>query len=120
MLYRETIILHSSQKLKLANLQGWKSGSYNTNTAFNPGSSILAEVLCKHSWYWWYLHLVVNHALLSLSAYLGKMLSTYRLRTARRTDERIRFMNEIIVGIQVIKMYAWEKLFAHLISLARK
>jgi ATP-binding cassette subfamily C (CFTR/MRP) protein 4 len=29
-------------------------------------------------------------------------------------------MNEIIVGIQVIKMYAWEKPFAHLIALARK
>jgi len=51
-LYRETIILHSSQKLKFANLQGWNTGSYNTNTSFNPGSSIYAEVLCKHSWYW--------------------------------------------------------------------
>jgi len=51
MLYRETIILHSIHKLKLVNLQGWNTGSYNTNTAFNLGSSIHAEVLCIHSWY---------------------------------------------------------------------
>jgi ATP-binding cassette subfamily C (CFTR/MRP) protein 4 len=55
-----------------------------------------------------------------VAAGFGKMISTLRMRTARRTDERIKFMNEIVVGIQVIKMYAWEKPFAHLIALARR
>jgi ATP-binding cassette subfamily C (CFTR/MRP) protein 4 len=55
-----------------------------------------------------------------VAAGFGKMISTLRMRTARRTDERIKFMNEIVIGIQVIKMYAWEKPFAHLIALARK
>lgn len=48
------------------------------------------------------------------------MISVLRLKTALITDERIRLMNEIIQGIQVIKMYSWEKAFGKMIEKVRR
>lgn len=54
-----------------------------------------------------------------LVAWLGKITSRMRLQTALKTDNRICLMNEIIVGIQIIKLYVWEKPFEKLVSLIR-
>nr|CAD7603849.1 unnamed protein product [Timema genevievae] len=55
-----------------------------------------------------------------IQAYSGKMTSVFRHKTALKTDERVRLMDEIISGVRVIKMYAWEKPFSELIKVARK
>jgi ATP-binding cassette subfamily C (CFTR/MRP) protein 4 len=54
-----------------------------------------------------------------IQSFTGKLSSKFRLQTAIRTDERVRLMDEIINGIQVIKLYAWEKSFKKLIQNAR-
>lgn len=55
-----------------------------------------------------------------LQVWLGSIVSNYRLKTANRTDARVSLMNEIITGIQVIKMYTWEHFFTKLIEFSRK
>ncbi|XP_050086989.1 ATP-binding cassette sub-family C member 4-like isoform X2 [Anopheles aquasalis] len=55
-----------------------------------------------------------------LQAWLGKKAASFRLKTANRTDRRIQFMNEIIQGIQVIKMYAWEDSFSRMVDRIRR
>lgn len=55
-----------------------------------------------------------------MTGYAGKLSVKFRNQTALRTDERIRFMDEIISSIHVIKLYAWEKHFTQLIAMARQ
>jgi ATP-binding cassette subfamily C (CFTR/MRP) protein 4 len=47
-------------------------------------------------------------------------LTSHRVDVAQKTDHRIRLMDDIICGIQIIKMYTWEKPFAKLVDLSRK
>ncbi|XP_004626306.1 multidrug resistance-associated protein 4 isoform X1 [Octodon degus] len=58
--------------------------------------------------------------LLPLQSCIGKLFSSLRSKTAAFTDARIRTMNEVITGIRIIKMYAWEKSFADLITSLRR
>lgn len=51
---------------------------------------------------------------------LSKLSAVYRIRVAKKTDDRVSIMNELIQGIQVIKMYAWEKSFNNVVAEARR
>ncbi|XP_068902436.1 ATP-binding cassette sub-family C member 4-like isoform X2 [Tenebrio molitor] len=55
-----------------------------------------------------------------LQAYTVRHIANQNLRVAPKTDHRIRLMSDIICGIQVIKMYTWEKPFSKLVDLSRK
>nr|CAD7452465.1 unnamed protein product [Timema tahoe] len=63
---------------------------------------------------------VVVLLVLPTQAYLARLTAKYRLQTAYKTDERVRLMDEIISGVRVIKMYAWERPFTSMIRWARK
>ncbi|XP_063913119.1 probable multidrug resistance-associated protein lethal(2)03659 [Zophobas morio] len=64
--------------------------------------------------------LVFIVTLTPLQLLLSKKAAFYRLRIALKTDERIRYMSEIISGIQVIKVYNWEQPFVKLIDAIRR
>lgn len=64
--------------------------------------------------------LLIVFIVVPIQSYTGKLSSKYRTQTAHRTDERVRFMDEIVTGVQVIKMYAWERPFTQLIASARR
>ncbi|KAK0074938.1 hypothetical protein PV326_012047, partial [Microctonus aethiopoides] len=63
---------------------------------------------------------IVLLILIPLQGWLGRKSSDFRLSTATKTDARIHSTNEVIRGIQAIKMYTWEYLFSDKIAEARK
>ena len=52
--------------------------------------------------------------------YLKCILFHFRAKTAVLRDQRIKLMNEVICGMRVIKMYAWEHPFAKLVGDIRR
>lgn len=54
-----------------------------------------------------------------LNTYLAKKMRAYQKKQMGNKDARVKFMNEILNGIRVIKLYAWEKSFLKRISYIR-
>ncbi|KAJ3584312.1 hypothetical protein NHX12_014808 [Muraenolepis orangiensis] len=63
---------------------------------------------------------VVLLFLMPLQSLSGKLFSKFSREMAVLTDSRILTMNEVVSGIRIIKMYAWEKPFAALVSTVRQ
>ncbi|CAK9798977.1 ATP-binding cassette sub-family C member 4 [Anthophora quadrimaculata] len=59
--------------------------------------------------------------LMTIPAHSVFIRLNHKLRTvvATLTDKRVQFMNELISGIQVIKMYTWEKPFEKIVATIR-
>ncbi|XP_051166811.1 ATP-binding cassette sub-family C member 4-like [Leptopilina boulardi] len=81
---------------------------------------IIGYFLYNQAGYAGLIGIAVVFVVVPIQSYTGKLSSIYRLQTAIKTDERVRLMDEIISGVQVIKMYAWEKPFCALVEIARK
>ncbi|XP_070711624.1 ATP-binding cassette sub-family C member 4-like [Pempheris klunzingeri] len=58
--------------------------------------------------------------MLPLQTWFGNLFGIFRSKTAVLTDNRIRIMNEVVSGIRIIKMYAWEKPFSALVTEVRR
>ncbi|XP_077580290.1 ATP-binding cassette sub-family C member 4-like isoform X1 [Stigmatopora nigra] len=58
--------------------------------------------------------------MMPVQTWFGKLFGIFRSKTAVLTDTRIRIMNEVVSGIRIIKMYAWENPFSHLVTESRR
>lgn len=54
------------------------------------------------------------------SVFLGRKVSRLTSVSAQKTDNRLRLMNQIINGVEVIKMYVWEVPYSLLVEKARR
>lgn len=51
-------------------------------------------------------------AIIPLNAYAMRKLNKFQAKELQNKDERIKVMNEVLIGIKMLKMYAWEPSFA--------
>ncbi|KAI1280800.1 Multidrug resistance-associated protein 1 [Halotydeus destructor] len=63
---------------------------------------------------------VVMVVMIPLNGLVAKMTEKMQTKQMKRKDERVKAMNEILSGIKVIKLYAWEESFMSLVLGLRK
>ncbi|CAF1189317.1 unnamed protein product [Rotaria sordida] len=58
--------------------------------------------------------------LVPLQIFFSKKFATFRKETVQWTDKRVKIINEIFVGCQIVKMYRWEEALEALVYNTRK
>ncbi|CAD5126824.1 DgyrCDS14854 [Dimorphilus gyrociliatus] len=62
----------------------------------------------------------LNLAIVTFLCFFGLKQGSFRAKIAEKSDKRILFMNEILIGMQTIKMQVWEKYFIKTIKKLRE
>lgn len=57
--------------------------------------------------------------LIPINAVLANKLKNLQIRQMKNKDDRIKLMNEILGGIKVLKLYAWEPSFENQVQAIR-
>lgn len=57
--------------------------------------------------------------LIPINAVLANKLKNLQIRQMKNKDDRIKLMNEILGGIKVLKLYAWEPSFENQVQVIR-
>ena len=58
--------------------------------------------------------------LIPVQMWMGRLFAMLRRRTALLTDERVKFMSEMLNGMRVIKLYCWEDFFRRQVKRVRR
>ena len=75
------------------------------------------KIVCSQYFLWQYLgpSSLVGLALMVITipidAVIARVLKRLQIFNMKNKDERIKIMNEILEGVKVVKLYAWEPLF---------
>ncbi|CAL1277165.1 unnamed protein product [Larinioides sclopetarius] len=63
--------------------------------------------------------LFVSIILIPINAFLGQIMKKRQVKQMKYKDERVKLVNEVLSGIKVLKLYAWEEAFREKINAIR-
>lgn len=72
------------------------------------------NLFCKVSMYltiFFHTGLAVMIILIPVNAFIANKIKDLQIRQMKNKDERVKLMNEVLNGMKVLKLYAWEPSF---------